>query len=445
MKRRNGSLRFLIIVAFAATAVTAVFASGQREEGDTEPNRRLRLVSERGSHTEAWKTQMEEFESAAAIDLDLIQFPFANYRDQLLLSYTSGSNDYDVPYVSLLWYPAFVASGYIQPINELIDHDPALPADMPGLGNGTIDDELYFVPYMNEVGGVVYRTDLFEDPEERSAFRARYGYDLAPPRNLRQYREIAEFFHRPPELNGVSLMGRRSIFLATHFMNRLWAYGGELLDDEMRPVYNSDLGVRALEDTVEFFAYASESSLTHEFQEALAEFANGNSAMAEVWTTAMFHVNDTESSQVAGKTSFIGFPRPEGEESAVRPRLFISWGFVVSSGAADKDAALRWIRHVVEPENFAEAAPIGTIPTRLSALEEDSLREELPWIPAFREALATSELTPIAPLIPEGLTIVIQHVAPAVSEYLSGGGDARSLLDTAAAETYSLLERNGYY
>jgi multiple sugar transport system substrate-binding protein len=440
------------LVALAVAAVIALdpqvaLAAGQSEAGDTaqEGGGTLVLVSERGSHTEAWKTQMEEFEQSAGVDLELTQFPYANYRDQLLLSYTSGSNEYDVPYVSLLWYPSLVSSGHIQPVTELLDRNPGLQEDMPGLANATMDGEVYFIPYMNEVGGVVYRTDLFEDPEEQAAFREEYGYELQPPQNLSQYRDIAEFFHRPPDLYGVSLMGRRSIFLATHFMNRLWAHGGELLSDDMEPVYNSDLGVRALEEAKEMFEFASEASLTYDFQEALAEFSEGDSAMAEVWTTSMFHFNDPESSKVAGDASFVGFPRPEGEEDVVRPRLFISWGFVVSEATENKEAALQWIEYATEPENFAEAAPVGTIPTRLSALENEELQEELPWIPAFREALATSEPTPIAPLIPEGITIVVQHVAVAVSEYLSGSGDAQAILDAAAQKTFDLLEQNGYY
>jgi len=41
-----------------------------------------------------------------------------------------------------------------------------------------------------------YRKDLFEHPEEKSAFKERYGYELAPPETWEQYLDIAEFFTR---------------------------------------------------------------------------------------------------------------------------------------------------------------------------------------------------------------------------------------------------------
>jgi ABC-type glycerol-3-phosphate transport system substrate-binding protein len=42
-----------------------------------------------------------------------------------------------------------------------------------------------------------YRKDLFGDPAEKEAFKAKYGYDLAPPETWKQYYDIAEFFTRP--------------------------------------------------------------------------------------------------------------------------------------------------------------------------------------------------------------------------------------------------------
>ena len=39
-----------------------------------------------------------------------------------------------------------------------------------------------------------YRKDLFENKDEQAAFKAKFGYDLAPPKTWAQYKDIAEFF-----------------------------------------------------------------------------------------------------------------------------------------------------------------------------------------------------------------------------------------------------------
>lgn len=46
---------------------------------------------------------------------------------------------------------------------------------------------------------LLYRKDLFEDPDEKAAFKDQYGYELGPPQTWEEYRDAAEFFHRPDE------------------------------------------------------------------------------------------------------------------------------------------------------------------------------------------------------------------------------------------------------
>ena len=47
--------------------------------------------------------------------------------------------------------------------------------------------------------GVAYRKDWFEDAAEKTAFKVRYGYELAVPDTWDQFRDVAEFFTRPGE------------------------------------------------------------------------------------------------------------------------------------------------------------------------------------------------------------------------------------------------------
>src|SRR3546814_11823494 len=50
-----------------------------------------------------------------------------------------------------------------------------------------------------DVHTYTYRIDLFEDPKEQEAFKAKYGYDLAVPKTWKEYLDIAEFFQRPDQ------------------------------------------------------------------------------------------------------------------------------------------------------------------------------------------------------------------------------------------------------
>ena len=50
-----------------------------------------------------------------------------------------------------------------------------------------------------------YRKDLFESTTEQRNFKAKYGYDLAPPVTWQQFTDAAEFFDRGPGLYGTDV------------------------------------------------------------------------------------------------------------------------------------------------------------------------------------------------------------------------------------------------
>ncbi|TGP40185.1 carbohydrate ABC transporter substrate-binding protein, partial [bacterium M00.F.Ca.ET.229.01.1.1] len=80
--------------------------------------------------------------------------------------------------------------------------------------------------------GWSYRKDWFEDPKEKEAFKAKYGYDLAVPTTYAQLRDIAEFFHRPDQKRyGVAIYTDNSYdAMAMGVESAIFSYGGDLGD-----------------------------------------------------------------------------------------------------------------------------------------------------------------------------------------------------------------------
>jgi multiple sugar transport system substrate-binding protein len=391
------------------------------------------------------KTAVEGFTKKTGIKVEFEQFPFDKYRQTLMLDYTSGKNTWDVNYLSYGWYRSLVESKSLTPLTEAQLAQLNL-ADVPNMGlYKEKDGNTYFVPYMNEIGGVLYRTDLFEDPKEKEAFKAKYGYELAPPKTLKQYRDIAEFFNRPPNLYGVTLMGKKSIFSVTHFANRLWGLGGTILDSKYKPAFNNEMGIAALQDMKDMFKYANPASLNYEFNDAVNEFIQGKSAMVEIWSTVLLYADNPAQSKIVGKASFTGMPRPEANVGKKLPTLYIAWGLVINGKSPNKDAAFEWIKYVTSKEIEVQTAPAGNIPARFSALEDPGLQGKFKWMKPLAETFRSAELTPIYPWIPEGVTIMGDYLATAVSSFLSGEKSAKDALAEAENKTIDLLTKGGYY
>ena len=110
---------------------------------------------------------------------------------------------------------------------------------------------IYALPINQDSMGLVYRKDLFEDPKEMEAFKAKYGYELAPPKTYDELRDIAEFFTRPDKnLYGIATYGSKDYDAVTSpFDGVLWSFGGELWDPatyKAEGVINSEACRRSL-------------------------------------------------------------------------------------------------------------------------------------------------------------------------------------------------------
>ena len=80
---------------------------------------------------------------------------------------------------------------------------------------------------------VLYRKDLLKSSEEKQAFHAHYGYDLVPPQDWKQYRDVAEFFTRPDQkFYGTLLQGKRFPAVWFEWLNFAFSFGGGVMEKE---------------------------------------------------------------------------------------------------------------------------------------------------------------------------------------------------------------------
>ncbi|CAN5185872.1 hypothetical protein BH10PSE7_BH10PSE7_12270 [soil metagenome] len=129
-----------------------------------------------------------------------------------------------------------------------------------------------------------YRKDLLEDEQSKTDFKAKYGYDLAPPKSYKEFGDIACFLtekHQPKIYGaGVINTGYAHFFFSERFRN----YGGKFFDAEtMKAAVNSDVGVKALTEMVEQNKYMAPGIETWGFAENLSALNAGEIAMTISW------------------------------------------------------------------------------------------------------------------------------------------------------------------
>ena len=107
--------------------------------------------------------------------------------------------------------------------------------------------------------GWAYRNDWFEDPKEKTAFKAKYGYELDVPETWAQLRDIAEFFiGRKKKRYGVTIYTDNSYdALVMGVMNTIFGYGGEMGDYSTNQVQ----GITNSKESIEGLSFTRNSTL----------------------------------------------------------------------------------------------------------------------------------------------------------------------------------------
>ena len=93
-------------------------------------------------------------------------------------------------------------------------------------------NKLYGIPCMSDALVFAYRKDMFDDAANKTAFKAKYGHELAPPKTWDDFAHVAEFFTKPDKGQyGAALFFSKEYDGATMgFDPVLWSYGGKLSD-----------------------------------------------------------------------------------------------------------------------------------------------------------------------------------------------------------------------
>ena len=95
------------------------------------------------------------------------------------------------------------------------DLTPLIPADeiekfVPAnIKASTVGGKLEMLPRSQfDVSAIYYQKSLYADEGKKTAFKAKYGYDLAPPTTFKEMKDQAMFFASPPNFYGTQYVGK---------------------------------------------------------------------------------------------------------------------------------------------------------------------------------------------------------------------------------------------
>ncbi|MDU9005613.1 ABC transporter substrate-binding protein [Sedimentitalea todarodis] len=440
MRKRNIIMALMSSAALVAVTDSAIASDWGSFDGVTVE---AKLIG--GQQYEALYGRIAEWEAATGATVNIISKKSHFEIDKEIKSdMAAGTTNWCVGSNHSSFAPQY--EGLYVDLKGLVSEE-SIAEFVPGnIKASTVDGELLMLPRAQfDVSVLYYLKSNYEDADKSAAFKAEYGYDLAVPETWAQVKDQAIFFADPPNFYGTQYAGKDEAIVG-RFYEMVVAEGGNYLDENKKPIFNSDAGQRALQWFVDLYeANAVPAGTTSYVWDDLGQgFASGTVALNLDWPGWAGFFNDPESSKAAGNVGVA--IQPMG--SVTRTGWSGHHGFSVTNDCTNKEAAVSLVNFLTSEESQLAESAGGSLPTRSAVWDANVKAAQNGDDPYRAEALAAfaagAEYAFAVPPIPEwGETTNI--VFPELQAAIVGDKTVQEALDDAAAEVDELMRESGYY
>ncbi|MCZ6677666.1 MAG: extracellular solute-binding protein, partial [Candidatus Poribacteria bacterium] len=389
----------------------------------------------------------KDFTAETGIKVEVIQIPWPSFQDQVFTAFVGKSDRYDIVIGDSQWLGRNSVGGHYIDLtdwmNKNIDvnsiHGQAMTAfaEYPK-GSG----KYWALPAEVDANGYVYRTDLFNDPQEKKAFKDKYGYDLGPPKTYKKLRDVAEFFTRPPDLYGIATYFSKEYDAITMgFQQVMWSFGASYGDPQTYKVdgyINSEDAVKALEYYKELIKFSPPDAPNYYWQETLDAYKAGKVAMAmDYFAFLPAAVDAKQNPKYHDKSDFFIAPAgPKGHYISIGGQ-----GMSISSYSKNQKIAKQYMKWFIEKPVQEKWAKLGGFTPHKEVLQSDTFLNATPFNKAFaasfpylRDFWAIPEYAELLDVCQTNWNAVIV-----------GSKSPKAALDEIARKHEQIFEEAGYY
>jgi multiple sugar transport system substrate-binding protein len=406
----------------------------------------IRTVGEALPPLEAMNKLKSEFEERTGIEVVIEMYEHSEAVNKVMLDLNSKRGRYDFILQPHRELGRFVKSGHLEALEQYMSNkklrDPSFNPEKqlyPGLWKeiSWYEGKVYGFPFTALTMYMWYRQDLLDDPKEKAGFKAKYGYDLKPASNWKEYSDIAQWFNRPGQgFYGTALQGKRHEALWYEWLNFLYSFGGDMLDaksgSECGPVIvNSPEAVASLEYYKSLMAYSPADTLNYTWDDVMALMQQGNVYQLIMWNDATYAVaEDYDASTVAGKMGFDLVPQGAGGKVG----QVEGWTYLVPKYSENKQAAYLFIQWMMEKNQQLNQHLNGGATARPDVYAHPDV-QKISYSKASMDTNAVARPKPTIPESPQITDILVREL----SGYLSDAKSAQEALDASALEISKLL------
>lgn len=327
---------------FAASALVLAlnslqaFAWSYKEAAQPYAGTSIRVLDEVTPLQETMRKLVPEFTRETGIEVEYELLSHGDVINRGQADLFSGRGHYDAIMLHGLQLGPLLDAEVLKPIDSLLKDEKLTNPDL------ALDDLIEpanetLVNYAGERYGFltwnynqIYwaRADLLNHPEEKEAFKRKYGYELAPAGTMQQMRDIAEFFTRKAgqtlageplknDFYGIVLEGIPGGTTFTTvwevFLNN---FGGGVFDAQGKPNLDNPKNVEALRFWADLWKFAPPGQAEYSLIDVPTVMGNGIAAQSIAFSDFVLGVDRDGGGTYAGQFVYRGIPINEGSEAS---------------------------------------------------------------------------------------------------------------------------------
>lgn len=375
----------------------------------------------------AIRKQWDAFEAReqTGLVLDAQAFDLHPLADILFEQQGLARGEWDVAFLNTDWMASASSSRAVLNLAPLINENP--PDGYPDAWTSSVlrlqnvDGYILGLPYHDGPECLIYRKDLFENPDDRRAYETRFGGPLSVPKTWSEFEQMSRFFHRPDERLYGSVFagfpdGHNTVY---DFLIQLWTRGGEFVDGAGNIRFETEAAAEGLAFYRQMLQSGCcihpNSSQMDSVKSGLA-FVNGEVAMMVNWFGFAAMAETFEQSRVKGRVDIADVPCTETGSPV---SLNVYWILSIGSGSRHHEVAYKFLRHCATAPMDKLLTLEGGTGCRKSTWKDADVNRVIPFYSRLEDLHRNARELPrmtgwpsVAAIVDEVITATIQSDKP---------------------------------
>ncbi|RKM59255.1 extracellular solute-binding protein [Butyrivibrio sp. CB08] len=364
-------LKKTVVVFLISVLLVTCFGCEGKNEASKGPQTTITIAARDGSHTDVINAVKGAFEAENNCVVNVVPLSADDIHKNALDDASNPEGIYDVIMIDDPLMPEYIEKKIIQNLTQLgysddedfVEKSKLLGKDPYPLG------ATYALPFSGNVQLIFYNENLISDPSILSSWSGIYG----------KCEEL-----KLSGKKGYAIRGQSGNPIVSDFLPILWAFGGDLFDEDGKVVLDS----RQSREALEFYCKLYQTGGNYSKDELIEAITTGEAGIALGWPSWFISGSGSSAAiaQIPGKKTSSSQVLATGEIG--------NWLLGVTSNSKDPQLALKLAAYLTSEDVQRQALEYGGVPTRKSIFRDPEVLSKYPFFEQLYSGTNNSRVRP---------------------------------------------------